>query len=277
VITRILDAGASPLLAPDGAPLVNKTVEFVIVGIDGRPIDVWDALTGERIVGTVYAVTDANGILRSAAHPAQPLALWPNSRGDVATQYACRVHHPSVRDFRGNVPEGSTPLTWVEFMAGGTPLTPQQISVLDAHIGNAAVHLTPAEKTLLGQLAGTSQAAANTMQLTAAVSVGGHLVVTTDASGQAIPASNSVAAHALAIAGITTGAAVSGAPATVQFAGELTEPTWAWTPDLPLFLGANGLLTQAVPVAPAAFALVMGYAITSTKILLHPKTPLFIN
>jgi len=46
-----------------------------------------------------------------------------------------------------------------------------------------------------------------------------------------------------------------GQSATVLAYGLLTESSWAWTPNVPLFLGADGLLTQTPPVAPGALFL----------------------
>lgn len=111
----------------------------------------------------------------------------------------------------------------------------------------------------------------------AAVNLSGHRGVVLDSFGQALYADNNTVAHANKFAGITQGAVVAGSNATVQRQGEITEPSWAWTPDQPVYLGANGILTQTMPVpASAKFSLIIGVAQTATKIYLNPMPPIFI-
>jgi hypothetical protein len=86
----------------------------------------------------------------------------------------------------------------------------------------------------------------------AAVALSGHRMVTPRPDGTVEYASNTVAAHLHAPLWVTRGAVVAGQPASVLAYGALTESSWAWTPGVPLFLGADGLLTQIHPVAPGA-------------------------
>ena len=59
--------------------------------------------------------------------------------------------------------------------------------------------------------------------------------------------------------GITIGSAAQGQSASVLPSGPMTEPSWSWTPGLPLFIGAAGVLTHSAPasgkVRRVAFAL----------------------
>jgi hypothetical protein len=263
---RTITALGQAILSPAGTPLARVSVQIMLVSADGVPCDAWDVATGSRVVGQATLVSDTAGVFPD-------VALWPNSQGSTATMYRCVFSEPHLASFMGVIPYGETPLTWVQFMAGSTPLTPQQISVLDAHIGDAAVHFSGLDRSNLTLL---SNAVSSSVQLIAAVPISGHVVVATDENGQAVPASNLIASNAYAIAGVTMGAAVLGAPTTVRYAGELTEPTWNWIPNLPLFLGESGSLTQVAPTAPAVVSLVLGYAITPTQILIQPKTPMFI-
>lgn len=106
------------------------------------------------------------------------------------------------------------------------------------------------------------------VQLTAiaAVALSGHRAVTPRPDGTLEYASNAVAAHLHAPLWITQGAVTAGQPATVLAYGALTESSWAWTPGTPLFLGADGLLTQTPPVAPGAlFSAQVGTATGATS------------
>jgi len=105
------------------------------------------------------------------------------------------------------------------------------------------------------------------IQLTAnaAVALSGHRVVTPRPDGTLEYASNAVASHLHAPLWITQGAVTIGQSATVLAYGSLTESSWAWTPGGPLFLGADGLLTQIPPVAPGAlFSAQIGTATRAT-------------
>ena len=85
---------------------------------------------------------------------------------------------------------------------------------------------------------------------TAGEALSGHRAVTRRPDGQIGYASNTNPAHVHAPVWITTGAAANGAAVEAVAYGPLTEPSWNWTPG-PVFLGADGLLTQIPPVAPA--------------------------
>jgi hypothetical protein len=104
------------------------------------------------------------------------------------------------------------------------------------------------------------------IQCTAGEALGGHRVVVLNAVAEAVYASNAVPAHLHKVLGLTTGAEILGAVATVQTGGEMVEPTWAWTLDTPIFLGTNGLLTQVEPTT--GFSLVVAFPITATKVFI---------
>lgn len=107
---------------------------------------------------------------------------------------------------------------------------------------------------------------------TAGEDIGGHRVVIQYTDGCVYYASNTSDSHKHAILGITTGAVSSGNTATIQTYGELTEPSWTWTPGLPVFLSTNGLLTQTAP--SSGFVLVIGTAQTATKLFVSIKPPI---
>lgn len=115
---------------------------------------------------------------------------------------------------------------------------------------------------------------ASVLELVAGEALSGHRVVTTNAGGAVVYASNTVLADALTVLGLTIGAASNGAAVFVQVGGEIVEPSWTWAPHAPVYLAANGLLTQTPPVSPAVFSLVIGFAATATKLVVDVKTPL---
>lgn len=128
LVTRSVSNVGYPLVSPNGTILKNTHVIFTLVNSDGVPVDVWDATTHERVVGVVDVTTDINGEFS--------VALWPNDRGNLATQYLCHVSASGVLDFISSVASGGTTLSWIDFMTNGTPLTPQQVTALNLHIAD---------------------------------------------------------------------------------------------------------------------------------------------
>jgi len=103
--------------------------------------------------------------------------------------------------------------------------------------------------------------------------LGGHrLVIATGSEGAAYASSDDPAHLARAI-GVTTGAAVDGAPVFVQGAGYMVEPSWSWTPGGDLWLGLNGAITQSPPPS-SVFVQCVGYALTPTEIWIELAEPI---
>ena len=75
---------------------------------------------------------------------------------------------------------------------------------------------------------------------TAGAALGGHRMVTTNASGYLIHASNADPSHAGRVVGMTTGAVSSGATATVQTAGAITEAGRSWIPGSLIWVTTDG-------------------------------------
>jgi hypothetical protein len=100
---------------------------------------------------------------------------------------------------------------------------------------------------------------------TAGTALSGHRAVVRNTSGAWVYADNQTAGHIGLPIGITTGAAASGDPVSVVMVGELTEPSWSWTPG-PIFLGAAGALTQSVPTSPALFVAQIAAATSGTTV-----------
>ncbi|MDP2786260.1 MAG: hypothetical protein Q8O38_16955 [Sulfurimicrobium sp.] len=112
------------------------------------------------------------------------------------------------------------------------------------------------------------------LQYLAGIALGGHRMVVLDDAGLAIYADKSIPAHAGKVLGMTTGAANPGELATIQTGGEMTEPSWSWLLNQPIYLGANGLLTQTPPVT--GISLIVGFPITATKVFISIKQLIFL-
>ena len=113
----------------------------------------------------------------------------------------------------------------------------------------------------------------STLSYPAGEILSGHRMVVLE-NGELFYASKDVAAHATKVLGMTVGATVLGGIAAVQTGGEITEPSWAWTLDVPVWLSTNGLLSQVPPTL--GFSLIVGFPISATKLLIRFSEPLFL-
>lgn len=105
---------------------------------------------------------------------------------------------------------------------------------------------------------------------TAAVPLSGHAAVYRRPDGLIDYASADNTACMNEAIWITIGAASAGDDVTAVMYGELSEPSWAWTPGVPIFLGLAGALTQTPPTEPTAdFLAVLGYAPIPTKMCVN--------
>lgn len=91
-------------------------------------------------------------------------------------------------------------------------------------------------------------------------------------AGKLYYCSGSNTAHAGQYLGITKNAALTNATVTIQRVGTLTEPSWNWTPGLPIFCGINGVLTQNT--GSLTWIQQIALAMKSDTILLDPFTPI---
>lgn len=155
----------------------------------------------------------------------------------------------------------ATPLEQ-EVTSLNTTVTPevleQTIEVIEEDI--EVVVSTP---TIIQQV--FSGGGATTFSVTAGEALGGHRVVYI-ADGEAFYADLMDVTTAGQIAGVTVAAASMGQAVAVQSAGLLEEPTWTFVPG-PVYVGANGTLTQTRPVA--GYIINIGVAVSATELLIH--------
>lgn len=109
-----------------------------------------------------------------------------------------------------------------------------------------------------------------TITKTALQDLSGHRAVKAAAGGVEYP-SSSVPGDGDMLLGITTGAASIGADATVQVAGEMTEPSWNWSLG-PVFCADAGVLTQSP--AAGAWLRQVGIATSATTLFVDMRPPI---
>ncbi len=103
------------------------------------------------------------------------------------------------------------------------------------------------------------------ISIVAGEDLGGHRAVVTD-NGLAYYADNTNADHSNIVLGITLGAVNAGDPASVVTLGELPG-LFGLTPNAPIYLSNNGILTQVVPTT--GFIQQLGTAIVSDRMLVN--------
>lgn len=109
-------------------------------------------------------------------------------------------------------------------------------------------------------------------QFAAGEALSGHRAVAI--SGNAVTyADNLDATRQNGMVGVTLQAALSGDTVNVCVLGTITEISWSWTPNRPVYLGASGALTQTPPAAPA-FQRIVGYATSDTSLFVSVEQPI---
>jgi hypothetical protein len=108
----------------------------------------------------------------------------------------------------------------------------------------------------------------------AGIVLSGHRMVVVE-DGVVVYADCLTAAHGNVVLGMTIGAAMLGADATVQTSGVIEEPSWNWTLGVPVWLGENGLLVQVAPVA--GFSLIVGFPIADDTLFIDIREPIFLE
>lgn len=107
----------------------------------------------------------------------------------------------------------------------------------------------------------------------AGADLSGHIAVAFNSDGTCIPADCTVlSGHA--VVGVTTGAAVQGALATVATGDTLQHIGWTFSTGDPVLLGANGALTQSLPEG-ALFTKVIGVALSATRLAIDFQPAIF--
>jgi hypothetical protein len=102
----------------------------------------------------------------------------------------------------------------------------------------------------------------------------GHRMVVLNSAGKAVYADNTTMTHVSKVLGMTVGSAVLDAAIDILRWGELEEPSWSWTLDLPIFLSTSGLLTQTPPTT--GFSQIIGFPVSATKAYISLREPIIL-
>ena len=102
---------------------------------------------------------------------------------------------------------------------------------------------------LRSDLTETSSNGSVDFQMTAGAVLSALKVVRPTSIGKLIYASSADDLQWNDVIGITTTAGGVGDIINVRRLGLLTDPSWTWTTNLPVFLGVNGVLTQTAPTS----------------------------
>ncbi len=156
-------------------------------------------------------------------------------------------------------------------MALSFPSTP---TVGDIHTAGALSWRWDGVKWVSDGGASSGGGVSNVMEYVADGALGGHRIVRATTAGKVGYVDPSDPDQAHAALGLTTGAVADGALASVQFAGPITEPSWAWTPNLPIFVGAAGIPTQSPP--SSGFHATVGVAVSATSMVIQLKSPIVL-
>lgn len=104
--------------------------------------------------------------------------------------------------------------------------------------------------------------------------LGGHRCVI-HSSGALYYAETTNVLHINKVVGLTTSAVGSGITTDFVTEGVVIESSWSWNLTTPIYLGSNGLLTQA-PINITGFRMIVGTPITSTSMYVSLKTPILL-
>lgn len=115
----------------------------------------------------------------------------------------------------------------------------------------------------------------SSITLVAGIPISGHKVVITGLNNKIEYADNTIISTSYLVLGISQNAAIIGDPVSVKYTGEIIEPSWNWIPNLPIYCGTNGNLTQMIPTV--GFILLMGIATTSNSMIVSIKQPIILN
>mgnify|MGYP006981854415 CR=1 FL=1 len=117
---------------------------------------------------------------------------------------------------------------------------------------------------------------AGLLERRALVAIGGHRVVRSVTSNLVELADARQSDHGDDTLGITTNAAAVGDTLRIQRGGTLAHAGWTWTPQEPVFLAGEGMLTQ-VPPDPehALLSQVIGFAESPTSLVIDIQPPIY--
>lgn len=104
----------------------------------------------------------------------------------------------------------------------------------------------------------------------AEAAISGHRALMFGAAGGVLQADPTLLSYVFA--GLSLGAAAAGTGVAVAEDGAVvTEPSWSWPPEAPLFVAAGGHLTTTPPTSGILHQ--VAWAIAPTRVIVQPGTP----
>lgn len=94
-----------------------------------------------------------------------------------------------------------------------------------------------------------------------------YRVVRLGSDGRVQHASNTDSVSRNAVFGVTLSAAVLGGRVPIVTAGEIEDDLWSWTMNSPVYVGADGVLTQTAPAS--GYSLIVGYPSSTTTLVVR--------
>ena len=218
-------------------------ISATLVGLDRRPMIGIHIDDGRPISGQETVTVDG-----------APESLWlvPNTEITPASAYLIVQTSGYTKSAHLVQIDAGGPIGLEDLLDLGTPLPPDDLNRLAAHMMDDSRHISDGDRILMA---------------TAGDDLSGHRAVVV-ADGQAVYADP---ADGPWITGVTRHAAVAGDPIEVQVDGLMIEAGWSWSPG-PVWVGASGQLTQTVPTAGGL--ILIGRAVAPTKLLVDVQPPI---
>ena len=154
------------------------------------------------------------------------------------------------------------------------PLYPNKNVLMQVVSPGVGVSPYPPEAGPSRVVARTGAPELSTTIRTAAETIAARRCVTAGGGGTTSYADSSNLAHKDIVAGVSLSSAAIAAPVTVVLSGELVHDEWSWTPNLPIYCGLTGLLTQVPPTSGWMKVIGVATSPTSMQVSLGPSTQL---
>jgi len=150
--------------------------------------------------------------------------------------------------------------------------------IIDLNVSSDDIALSVIPDALNIEISGCTKVipAGDTIMIkTAAENVGGHRIVTIDSIGDVLHADKDLIIDGKKAIGMTTQAALAGNQVIIAISGdEITEPSWNWDTNKPIYLGDDGVVTQVAPTV--GFVLIVGVVLSPTSIRIRIEMPIFL-
>ena len=135
------------------------------------------------------------------------------------------------------------------------------------------IHTTTAPATIDVVAVGPPGESGVIQQFPAAAAITKYAPIYLTATGARV-ANATQEVHAQSVIGIALNAADIDEMVSVRLLSIIDDPSWTWTPNLPILVGL-GTLAQTVPVG-AKYVKVLGTALSATRIVVLPQTPVYL-